>query len=504
MTKRQFSILAVMIAFVTLAAAASAAERSARPNILFIYTDDQSHRTLACYRDQGAWPWVRTPNIDRLAAEGVRFTSAYGASWCTPSRACVMTGLLPHGIQGVTITDVVKGSYDPEICRHWPAELREAGYHTAMIGKWHLGHDAGHGRNWDHSVVWDQRDIRGDWYNDQTLSIDGGSKAIVPGYSTDVYTRFAEDYLRRPHDRPWMLWLCYNASHIPNTVHPRHLEQYKDADVSVPPDVFPPRPGKPAHMQTWTQWAKGDDGVPVYGRKKNATPLPEMVRGYNRLVSALDEGVGRLMRALEETGQLENTLIVFTSDQGFAWGEHGFAWKVGAYDACIKIPMIFRLPGSVARGGVCKQPVSVVDLAPTLLGAAGVKLPWTMHGRDLRPLLKNPDTSWDRSVMMEHFYLRFGEQTDCAVPSEKDQGPLPWWISLRHGRHKYIRTLRPDEIEELYDLESDPHEWTNLALASENRKLLSGFRTKLAAELERTGAGLRKNLPPPRSAAAPR
>ncbi|MBI5686805.1 MAG: sulfatase-like hydrolase/transferase [Verrucomicrobia bacterium] len=493
---RSFFLIATWFTFAVAAMAATASS----PNILFIYTDDQSYRTLGCYRDQGAWPWVRTPNIDRLASDGVRFTSAYGASWCTPSRACVMTGLLPHGIRGLTLTGIIKGSYDPQVCRHWPTELRKAGYHTAMIGKWHLSHDAGHGRNWDHSVVWDQADIKGDWYNNQTLSVDGAPKAIVPGYSTDVYTRFAEDYVRRKHDQPWMLWLCYNASHLPNTVHPRHKEQYKDADVPVPPDVFPPRPGKPAHMQTWTQWTKREDGMPVYGKAKNPQPLPELVRGYNRLVSALDEGVGKLLKALEETGQLDNTLIVYTSDQGFAWGEHGFAWKVGAYDACIKAPMIFRLPGRVARGGVCKQPVTVVDLAPTLLGVAGVKLPWTMHGRDLRPLLKNPNAAWNRPAMMEHFYLKFGEQTDCAVPAKGDQGPLPWWISLRHGKYKYIRTLLPDEIEELYDLEADPQEMTNLALAPENRKLLADFRAKFVAELKRTNAGLLKNLPPPRSA----
>jgi arylsulfatase A-like enzyme len=258
--------------------------------------------------------------------------------------------------------------------------------------------------------------------------------------------------------------------------------------------VFPPRPGKPAHMQTWTQWKKRDDGTPGYG--KPLTPLPEMVHGYNRLVSALDEGVGKLLKALEETGQLDNTLIVYTSDQGFAWGEHGFAWKVGAYDACIKAPMIFRLPGRVARGAVCKQPVTVVDLAPTLLGTAGVKLPWTMHGRDLQPLLKNPNAKWNSPAMMEHFYLKFGEQTDCAVPSKADQGPLPWWISLRYGRHKYIRTLLPGEIEELYDLDADPDELNNLARSPENKTLLADFRQRFIAELKRTNAGLLKNLPP--------
>jgi arylsulfatase A-like enzyme len=480
-----------LVLVLSLSAAFAAAKR---PNLLFIYTDDQSHRTLGCYRDQGAWPWVRTPHIDRIANEGVRFANAYGASWCAPSRACVLTGLLPHGIRGLNLTGITGGSYDPKGCRFWPAVLRKAGYHTAMIGKWHVGHDSGHGRDWDHSVVWDQGDIKGDWYNDQLLSVDGAPKAVVPGYSTDVYTRFASDYIRRKHDKPWLLWLCYNAPHLPNTFHPRHKDLYRDADVPIPVDVFGPRPDKPRHMVDYTKFNKGPDGAVLYGR----TPLPEMVRGYNRLVSAVDEGVGRLLKALDETGQLDDTLIVFTSDQGFAWGEHGFAWKVGPYDACLKMPLLFRLPGRVAQGAVCRQPATIVDIAPTLLGFAGVPLPWTMHGRDLRPLLKNPATPSDRPVVMEHFQWRFGPQTDRGETGKDITGGIPWWIFLRQGRHKYVRTLVPDEIEELYDLENDPQELKNLAHDPGHRKTVEGFRKRLVAELSRTKAGLVKNLPAPR------
>jgi len=494
LTGFRFSLIALLVLFAGVSALARAVVSKVRPNILFIYTDDQSHRTVSCYRDQGAWPWVRTPNIDRLADEGVRFTSAYGASWCTPSRACVLTGRLPHGIRGVKLTGILEGRVDPNVCHFWPAELRKAGYQTAMIGKWHVGHDAGQGRDWDHSVVWDQADIKGDWYNDQLLSIDGAPKAVVPGYSTDVYTRFAEDFIREKHDRPWLLWLCYNAPHLPNTVAPRHQQRYLDAKVPIPADVFPPRLGKPAYMQTWTQWTRGKNGIPEYRKH----PLPEKVIGYNQLVCALDEGVGQLLKALEETGQLDNTLIVYTSDQGFAWGEHGFAWKVGGYDATIKAPMIFRLPCHVARGQACAQPVSVVDLAPTLLSVAGVKSPWRMDGRDLSPLLKKPSNQPGWPLVMEHFYLMFGEETDCGVPDKASTGPLPWWISLHQDRYKYIRTLLPNEIEELYDLQADPEELHNVALDPAHNQVLEDCRKKLVAELKRTKAGLVNNLPAPK------
>src|SRR5262249_942011 len=125
-------LILVAAALMTLLGSPIARAADKPPNVLFIYTDDQSYRTLGCYKEEGTWPWVQTPNIGRLAAEGVKFTYAYGAAWCTPSRACVLTGLLPHAIQGMNITAILKGSYDPRVCRFWPAELRKAGYHTAM------------------------------------------------------------------------------------------------------------------------------------------------------------------------------------------------------------------------------------------------------------------------------------------------------------------------------------------------------------------------------------
>ncbi|MDF1810570.1 MAG: sulfatase-like hydrolase/transferase, partial [Verrucomicrobiales bacterium] len=491
------------------------AQQTERPNILFIYTDDQSHRTLSCYADEGARTWVKTPNIDRLAAEGVRFSAAYGASWCVPSRASVLTGLLSHSIPGVDLDgDGVEKSkhswatlgnaYDPEVTPMWPKNLREAGYHTAMIGKWHLGQNAGHGRLWDHSVVWDQNLPEGDWYNDQHLSIDGAPSKVVPGYATDVYTDLAIDYVGREHDKPWFLWLCYNAPHLPNTVHPRHLGSYADGEVPIPEDVFGPRPDKPSYMYDRSMFRKAADGSPRYGKR----PLPKMVRGYNELVSSIDDGVGRLLKALEESGQLENTLIVFTSDQGFAWGEQGFAWKVGPYDACLRMPLIFRYPGKVAEGKVCSQPASLLDVVPTVLGFADLPLPWKMHGHDLRPHLIQPDQGDDRPVMMENFLSDFGDNTTPAVTGDRTAKGVPWWLMLRKGKLKYIRTLVPDEIEELYDLEADPGELHNLAVDPTHSDTVKEYRNLLLAELERTDAKFIDTIPAPapagkKSTAAP-
>lgn len=477
-----------------------------RPNILFIYTDDQSFRTLSSYREEGARPWVNTPNIDRLAAEGVKFSMAYGGSWCAPSRAVVLTGLQPHAIQGVHLNRdqnsarpwATKGEgFDPAVAQMWPENLRKAGYETAMIGKWHLGQSAGHGQLWDHSVVWDQNIPQGDWYNNQSLSIDGAKAQRIPGYSTFVYTDYAERYIRRDHDKPWMLWLCYNAPHLPNTVHPDTVELYEGVDVPIPKDWYGPRAGKPNYMRTLTMLQPDLEGRPRYGHRSHR--LEDMVVGYNRLVSSLDEGIGRLRTVLEETGQLDNTVIIFTSDQGFAWGERGYVWKVGPYDACLRMPLIVRFPPEVAAGEVVSDPVSIIDVVPTVLSYAGMPQPWQMHGRNLRPALKNPADGLEGRVLTEHFLSSFGDEIETAVTDENNfTRTIPWWLSVVEGRYKYIRTLVPHEIEEVYDLQEDPEEQRNLALEKSHQATLHRMRAALETELRNTNASFIDTLPAPR------
>ena len=478
---------------------ARAGENDRRPNILFVFTDDQSHRSVSCYEQ--AHPWVKTPHLDRLAAEGVRFASAYAGTWCLPSRAMVLSGLHPHGIHGLRVERNPISRYDPEVCRFWPAALRKAGYQTAFIGKWHLSPDAGHGRDWDHSVVWNHAVPKeaGGYYRNQKLRFDGGPYRAVGGYSTDNYTQYAEAFLRRKHTKPWLLWLCYDAVHGPYTAADRHEGRYRNQQpVPTPKDVFPPRPDKPLYMRNYGVWTRGGGGLPVRGRMT----LPEWVRKYNRAALAIDEGVGRLVKALEETGQLDDTLVVYTSDQGFAWGQHGFAWKVAPYDANLRVPLIVRLPGRVARGKVCRRPVCALDLVATFWALAGAPPPWKLDGHDLSPILKDPEAPWPHPVMMEHFRWEFGSQTDGARTGDASLGGVPWYVFLRQGRYKYIRYLLEHEIEELYDLEVDPQELHNLAGDPQHHKTLADLRRRLADELRRTGARLVKDLPEPKVAGA--
>ncbi len=505
--------------------AAEAQTGDTRPNILFIYTDDHSHRTVGCYPE--AYDWVRTPNIDQLAATGVRFQSAYIGTWCMPSRATLLTGHLPYGVESMRMVGDYPGSeYDPAQCPFWPSVFREQGYVTAHIGKWHTGTDTGYGRDWDHQIVWNRpRHTKnaGNYYEDQLIEINGGEAELVGGYSTDNYTRWADEFIRgqgRVDGKPWYLWLCYGAVHGPFTPADRHLDAYADIDVPIPADIYPSRPGKPTYasqMQMWVPDPQGS-GQPILKggaltmqtvegkRGIHGNTLHDWVRQYHQGVLAIDEGVGRVVQALKDTGQYDNTLIVFTSDQGFGWGQHGFHHKLAPYDATIRSPLIVSLPGKLPQGAVCPTPVGGPDLVPTFFAQAGIDLPWKMHGHDLTPLLEDPAAQWPYPVLTTLTSRHYGSDTNTVPtdPADRDLGGVPWWVSLRRQNYKYIRTLLANEIEELYDLDADPEELTNLALLPEYADRLADYRAATLAELRRTGAGMVDHLPPVRESAAER
>lgn len=473
-----------------------------RPNILFIFTDDQSHRTVPSYED--ALPWAKTPHIDQLAKEGIRFKHAFAGPWCAPSRAMILSGRYLHGIEGLDFTDYPKIEEDHDRFRMWPQVFRENGYTTAVIGKWHLASDYRHGTVWDHSIIWERLggEKSGDYFRNQKLRFDGGDFTPVGGHSTDNYTRYAAEFIERDHEKPWMLWLCYDAVHAPFTPADRHMESYAGAGpIEIPADIYPPRPDKPRYMQNYSMFEPGPDGVPVDERQ--GLPLPDLVRKYHSGVLSLDEGVRDLMDTLEKTGQLDNTIIVFTSDQGIAMGHHGMEIKVAPYDDNIRVPFIVRLPDGTSAGNAVDTPVNTIDLIPTFFDYAGIDLPWEMHGTNLRPVLEDPSLKWDRGILQENFSRSYGAQTDGGLTIVDPSKGLPnqnvdWWLFYRYGDYKYITTLVPNEIEELYNIEEDPRELKNLALDNKNYPLMDQLRSLMLDELRRTKAGLVENLPVPR------
>ena len=495
-----------------------------RPNILFIYADDQSYKTISCY---GAGPeWAQTPNIDSLARRGVLFERAYLGAWCMPSRASILTGRLQHGVESMRMVGTYPGSaYAPEQCPFVPAEMRKAGYHTAQIGKWHTGVDSGYGRDWDYQAVWNRPahpDNAGNYYVNQIMTINGREQ-MVGGYSTDNYTDWAVDYIQgenRAEGKPWYLWLCYGAIHGPTTPADRHLGTLKGRTTEVPADIYGPWPDKPAYLDDTGSWIKAADGRPALRRKNvprsnfnvndAGKRFDDWIQQYNECNLAVDEGVGRLLEALRATGQMENTLVIYTADQGYGLGEHGFNQKVAPYDATVASPLIICPPGyldDAPESGEseivrCPHAVNSPDIVDYVCRTAGVTIPWKLHGRDIRPLLQDPDgANWNSPMLMTHTARSYGSDTDSIPTGEAltVTAKVPWYALLRDGKYKYIRTFVAGELEELYDLEADPEELVNLALKSEYASRLGQLRQQAIAELRRTDAGFVDSLPPVRA-----
>lgn len=510
-SKAVFSVLSVAILHALMVASCPAAlPTPGRPNILFIYTDDQPYKSVG--GQPGAWPWVKTPNIDALARTGIRFDGAYMGSWCMPSRAILLTGRHPHGIESMRLLGKNPAStYDPVQTPFFPAEFRKSGYHTAQIGKWHTGGDAGFGRDWDHQMVWNHALGKGGYYSGQTIKINGVEKP-VEGYSTDNYTKWAVDYIKganRDTDKPWYLWLCYGAVHGPTTPAPRHKGVYKDVEVPLPADLFPPRMGKPPYLERMQAWAKtpegeiiattGSDVVQADGKKRRPT-LAESIRQTTECALAIDEGVAELVRALQESGQLENTLIVYTADQGFALGEHGMRTKVAPYDANYRSPLIISLPARFPKGRVCTVPVNGPDLVATFCALAQVSVPWPLHGRDITPLLRNPASEWTHPTLYQHTGATFGRSVGATLretPNDATYAGVPWYVAIRREEFKFVHYLQPGNGEELYDLTNDPDELKNLINQPAYTSQVARLRADLAAELTRTDAGF--NLDTPKS-----
>jgi arylsulfatase A-like enzyme len=413
-------------------------------------------------------------------------------------------------------------AYDPEQCPFWPRVFREQGYATAQIGKWHTGVDSGWGRDWDYQRVWNRPkypENAGNYFYDQWIETNGGEKETVTGYATDNYNDWAVEFIeneglggRRDEDQPWFMWVCYGAVHGPFTPADRHLEAYPDVEVPIPADLLPPREGKPTYAREWAEWEL-KDGVPhLKGDSEQKTVTTNMIHGnslndwvrqYHQGVLAIDEGVGRMLAALEATGQRENTMIVFAADQGFAWGQKGFRRKLAPYDSTIRGPLIFNWPGHYAEGEVCAVPAGGQNVAPTIFGAAGLELPWEMDGSDLTPLLEEPvgevAETWEEPVLMVYTGQQYGSDTDSIPTDVAELAPagVPWWVSLvdEDGRYKYIRTLVAGEPEELYNLKEDTEELVNLAREGAYRETVLAMRARALEELEKRGSGLGAVMP---------
>jgi arylsulfatase A-like enzyme len=490
---------------IVLAAAAAAIHWSAplaqgaeRPNILFIMSDDHADQAISAYGSE----LIETPNIDRIAAEGVRFDRCYVTnSICAPCRATILTGKYSHK----------NGHYDNyskfdggQVT--FPKLLQAAGYQTAIVGKWHLESEP---TGFDH---WDVLPGQGKYYRPDFITRDG--QTAVPGYVTDVTTDKAIGWLRDGRDasRPFLLMVQHKAPHRNWAPAASKLTKYAAKTFPEPATLFDDYAtrGTAAHeaemriaqmnpdsdLKLWPSdnrhrvwlydhmndedratWERVVD--PRLAEIEAAQPRSDdltswfyqlYMRDYLACIESVDDGVGRLLDYLDKSGLADDTIVVYTSDQGFYLGEHGWFDKRFMYEESLRTPLVVRWPGVAKPGRVEEAIVSNVDFAETFLDAASAAVPDDMQGRSIVPLLRGQTPDDWRDSFYYHYYE--GPERDHHV--FKHEG-------VTNGRAKLIHFYTLGEWE-LYDLEADPHELNNVYDEPHYAELQAELKAELARQ----------------------
>ena len=453
MLLRPLISLVVTLAFGAAWATTALAAAATRPNLIAIVTDDQGRWAFGAYGNKE----IHTPNLDRIAREGIRFTRAFtNTPVCSPSRATYFTGLYPTE---VGITDYLSPAEAKAGAGlrglTWPAVLQRQGYRTALIGKWHLGeqpqfHPTKLG--FDHFMGFLSGATR---TMDPTLEQEKKERAFK-GPTPDVLTDEALAFLKANRDRPFSLSLHFREPHLPyGPIDPADTAHYKDLDPTIPS-----LPGL------------------------NATALKASTKAYYASITSVDRNVGRVLQLLDELGLAENTLVVFTSDHGYNEGRHyvktkgNGEWIAGGiggptrpnmWDTSVMIPLVMRWPAVIRSGSRSDEMVSNIDVFRTLLGALGVPVPpdAAARGSDYSPLLRG-QTIPRREVVFGQYDLH--------------NGGLAYMRMIRTEKYKLVRFFRANLMDELYDLERDPDEMTNLARgprAAESEPIQQPLRAEL-------------------------
>lgn len=441
-------------------------------NLVFILSDDHRFDMMSC---QGH-PWLQTPCMDRLAAKGALFENAFvTTSLCSPSRASILTGQYVHA-HGVNDN----GTPLPPQLATFPQELQRLGYRTAFVGKWHMGGSSDEPRSgFDRWVS-----FRGQGtYNDPTINFDG-ERRQVKGYTTDILTEEATKFIGQNRLNPFALYLSHKAVHGPFTPADRHKDLYTDEKIPWPESIANTEEnyrGKP----DWLRRQRHS----FHGIEREARLPEDRYRNYARAVMAVDESVGRVYDTLDENGLLNDTLFVYMGDNGFMWGDHGLVDKRAMYEPSIRVPMIAHCP-DLFEGGRRVQGLALnIDICPTLLDAAGARIPPSVHGRSLLSLI-NGAADWRREFVYEYFWERSFPQT-------------PTVVGLRSDHYSFMRYHGIWDLYELYDIRKDPSQMNNLLghvrtrteggrlsrriEDPELKKLVSGFEERISEILASTG-----------------
>ncbi|MEM9746535.1 MAG: sulfatase [Actinomycetota bacterium] len=458
-----------------------------RPNFLFIMSDDHAAHAISAYGSR----INETPQIDRLAHDGMRFDACFCTnSICTPSRASILTGTYNH-VNGVTTLD----THMDNSLWTFPKELQAAGYQTAMIGKWHLGHGRHHDpTGFDH---WRVLPGQGHYHNPVMLGpgADGDQYEVIErgGYVTDLITDDCLDWLGRiDPDRPFLLMCHHKAPHRTWEPAPEYFTLYDDVDIAEPSTLFEDHDTRAAVVQAMKMRMLDLD--PVTDLKASVPPglneddeirwrYQRYIKDYLRTIASIDDSVGRLLDHLDEAGLADDTVVVYTSDQGFFLGDHGWFDKRLMYEESLAMPFLVRDPRRVAAGSTTEAIALNVDVAPTFLELAGLDVPDDVQGESLVPLLDGGGVApedWRTSM-----YYRYWMHGDGAHN-------VPAHYGVRTDTHKLICYYNdgldqlgaigePAPIEwELFDLVADPLETTNVIDDPAMAPVVAELRTELA------------------------
>lgn len=399
--------------------------RTARPNVLLVIMDDMRWDLMGC----AGHPFIRTPALDRLAREGARFANAFVClSLCSPSRASFLTGLYPH-IHGVLGN---RTPLDFDRLTTFPQRFQRAGYRTAMFGKWHMGVDADPKPGFDHWAC-----FRGQGtYFDPQVNLNG-ELTKHEGFTDDVTTTMAAEWMTSDAGRPFVCILGFKSCHSPFEPPPRAAALYAEVTIPRPPSFETTTPAHPA----WTR-PFDDAGHTPYSR----IPIDELTRRFARLVTAADDNIGRLLAALARVDQLDTTVVIFTSDNGFLLHEHGLYDKRAMYEESIRIPLLIRYPPLVRRAVVHDMALNV-DLAPTLYDLLGVEGAEQTQGLSLLAAL-----SGRRRTPRSVFFYQYDREAPYSTPS---------LMGVRTPAWKLVKYQEDAQSHELYDLKKDPFEMVN-------------------------------------------
>ena len=468
----------------------STAVAADKPNILFIFTDDHAAHAMSCYGSK----INTTPNLDRIANDGMLFANCFCTnSICGPSRAVILTGKHSH-LNGF----LDNGARFDSSQQSFPSLLQGVGYQTAIVGKWHLGHGGiSDPRGFDY---WEVLQGQGPYYNPQMIQ--NGKQVKHIGYTTDIITDQALSWLKsRDNDKPFMLMLQHKAPHRNWQPGPKHLNMYDDVTIPEPDTLFDDYEGRgtaakqqdmsiaktmtpndlkltqpqgftPEQLEIWNK-AYGPKNeefkkLNLTGRALISWKYQRYIKDYLRCVASVDDNVGRVLDYLKDNGLAENTVVVYSSDQGFYLGDHGWFDKRFMYEESYRMPLAIKWPGKIEPGSKSTALVSNLDYAETFLDIAGVEIPQDMQGTSLVPLFASGQSENWRKSLYYHYY-EFYDNRQAPHMVRRHYG-------VRTDRYKLINFYNLEEWE-LYDLKSDPKEMKSVygdpAYAKVQKDLLS-------------------------------